>query len=1108
MPQIIPAIAAFVGYAVQTVAFAGAYWLAYYATEAAIFYGISRALTPKSSLGSIRAQATEVNVRDPAAPRSIAYGRRKLSGVLYPVGTSGANNDYLHMLLLVAGHECHELGDIYFNDEIVPLDGSGNATGRYAGFVRIKKHLGTYNQTVDTDLQTDLGATYWPNAMKLGGIAYFYIRLKHSADLYGGGMPEFYCMVKGRKIWDPRDGAQSATDPTTWTYSANAALVLLDWLRGVPMRSTVVGTPVVRNFGLRALDAEIDAASVIEAANICDEGVTLGTTVTAGAFVVGRRYIIATVGTTDFTAIGALANIVGIGFGATGAGTGTGTADDVESRYEAHGILPTNTLAGDGIDAIKSAMVGDCVYISGLWTIRAGAYRTPTVTITDSDLRGALMGVQIKPARRELVNGVKGVYISETNNWLPSDFPPVTNGTYYTQDGERLWRDIELPFTVSNATAQRIAKILLERSRQTIAFTAKCKLTAMQNQVTDVLSLTHARFGWSAKTFEVQTFAFVVENDSGAPYLAVDLGLRETASGVFDWAAGEETTVDLAPNTNLPGAFSVAAVSGLTLLTDSTTVIVQPDGTIQPSIKVSWTVAADIHVTSGGWAEIEYKKTTDSNYTVWGQVRGDQTFDFITNVKIGVAYDVRVRFRNNIDVAGAYSTATSAAVVGDTVTPNPATSLVATAKPGFIDLNWQPSTSNAVNEYAVYRSTTSAVAGFSLLANTANSQFEDDAVTAGTNYWYYVVAVSRSENSSAATSVAGPVTALIAPAGAAPSNPTAPAQPGSPTVGTYDATDGSVFAFVTLEVYALPAGAVWQNLLYRRTGSGDWLIGAQLKNTGTVTMRLDDLSPGVGYDIAVQAWNGAGGSAVVAGTSFTAATKTNAPGVPTGTSLTAPTGAGVLPSYVNGVLQFGSLLAWTNPSNSDLDHVEIKATATNSDGAVDYSWYFGSGNNALAVVPAVPSMGQSIALYSAAAGAGFVRIRSVNVSGVASAWVSVGNANVAAGYPAGDMSQQNKASVNIDGGTVDGVTSLDATTAVKVASTEVVRTRKAAVAAAGTGYNTGIVGSDFAGADTISLAALATHLNAVDTALNDHGARINDIRARMKASGGHGLIDD
>ena len=57
-------------------------------------------------------------------------------------------------------------------------------------------------------------------------------------------------------------------------------------------------------------------------------------TTTAGAFVVGSAYTILTVGTTDFTLIGASANTVGVVFEATGVGTGTGTATNTLYAYD------------------------------------------------------------------------------------------------------------------------------------------------------------------------------------------------------------------------------------------------------------------------------------------------------------------------------------------------------------------------------------------------------------------------------------------------------------------------------------------------------------------------------------------------------------------------------------------------------------------------------------------------------------------------------------------------------------------------------------------------------------------------------------------------------
>jgi microcystin-dependent protein len=56
-------------------------------------------------------------------------------------------------------------------------------------------------------------------------------------------------------------------------------------------------------------------------------GVTYGiTSFLAGSFIAGRTYVIEFVGTTNFTAIGASTNAVGVSFVATGSGTGTGIA--------------------------------------------------------------------------------------------------------------------------------------------------------------------------------------------------------------------------------------------------------------------------------------------------------------------------------------------------------------------------------------------------------------------------------------------------------------------------------------------------------------------------------------------------------------------------------------------------------------------------------------------------------------------------------------------------------------------------------------------------------------------------------------------------------------
>ncbi len=86
--------------------------------------------------------------------------------------------------------------------------------------------------------------------------------------------------------------------------------------------------------------------------------------VTAGAFVVGTEYEIMSIGTTDFTAIGAASNTVGVEFVATGVGVGTGTAavppapeTDEEVDYVAVTLLSVAPTPSIGIDIDINSMM-------------------------------------------------------------------------------------------------------------------------------------------------------------------------------------------------------------------------------------------------------------------------------------------------------------------------------------------------------------------------------------------------------------------------------------------------------------------------------------------------------------------------------------------------------------------------------------------------------------------------------------------------------------------------------------------------------------------------------------------------------------------------------
>ncbi len=615
----------------------------------------------------------DVMARDPLAYRRLIYGQIRTTGPVVYMATQGTKNEYLHLVIVLADHECDELGQITFdNDEEVPLDGSGNATGKYAGYVTIKKFVGTTTQAASSQLQAAFPGV-WTADHTLSGIAYLHAKLKFSTDLFPNGIPTIKCLTRGKKIYDLRDGSQSSGTPSTWKWSCNSALCAADFIHDSKIGRGVAWT-------------RIKSAELIEAANTSDEPIVRGDSFTLVCDMLsGNRHIGATpTGVLPGMRVGGTGipsgtRIVSVDSGgefftvdkdptATNAAV-TLTFGDIEYRYETHGTVTTDQLLDAVTLELVGAMAGHAIDTGGLWTIRAGAYRTPTVDLTDNDLAGAFTVIP-RLSRRETYNGVKGTYISPYNQWVASDFPSIKNDTYKGWDGGvRLWKDISLPFTTSPAMAQRLAKIDLERGRQQITVEATYKLKAFEVMPIDTVRVTRAELGWTNKEFEITNWKFIqIASDTGIG-LGVTLSMRETASGVWDWADGEETTVDIAPNTNLPDPSDVPTPTGIVLASGDTNGLLQADGTWAPRMLVTWDSPNNIFVESGGKVRIEYKKSADADWIVWAEIRGDSEFDYITDVHVDEDYDVRIQFQNGLGVRGEYSTIETHTIVGKLVPP-------------------------------------------------------------------------------------------------------------------------------------------------------------------------------------------------------------------------------------------------------------------------------------------------------------------------------------------------------------------------------------------------------------------------------------------------------
>ena len=895
-------------------------------------------------------------VRSPISARSIIYGRCRVSGTIVYISTTGTKNEYLHLVVALAGHEVEAIDEIYFNDEEVPL--SGNLpTGFYSGVALINKKRGVPNDTADQDLidaTVNLTDGKWTSDHKLSGIAYLYVRLTWDAEKYPSGIPNISAVVRGKKVYDPR----SPANPNA--YSANAALCLRDYL--------------TTSLGMGMTTAEMDDTAFGAAANICDENVEIKPVTTP--------------------------------------------TPTEENRYEANGVVSTSASPDENIGKLLSAMGGLIAYTGGKIAPYAAAYRIPTVTFSEKHFVGPI-SVQTRTSARDRVNSVKGVYLSEINNWQVTDFPTITDATYVSDDnGSVFFRDVVLPFTTSSSCAQRLAVIELRRAREEITMSARFRLEAMQVRAGDTVMITNSKLGFSSKVFEVMEWNFA--SGGNPPEVFVDMTLRETDSSVYSWNVTDEIYTAGALNTTLPNPFTIAAPTNLSLTADGTTQFIQLDGTVIPRIRVAWTPPAAGFIESGGAVVIEYKPSASTTYLTWSRLEGAQTEDFISSdVKIGTNYNVRIYGESYFRISTSYLSGTIT-VAKDTTAPSIPTGLSAVVGTGrAVSLDWNDNTEPDFSEYGIYRKTTAvtpADANTSKIAEVRASRFVDTDVTIGTTYYYWLNAYDTVENVSNFTNYVQATPSVIT---AGPIDPTPPDQPAAPTListTVYLSSDGGSFARVSLTAPPLPARAVALDVLYRRTGASDYIVGNQIASSVSYAVSIDDLTVGESYQFAARGISFSGAiSELSTALSQSAPDNTTPPNAPTGLTYIAGNSADFKrpPETIAGTVAYSVRVNWTPSSSKSVVSYEsvISELDTDADADAEYA----AGRFFRESIP--ESIFSTISLLPSFINR-YARVRSVDRSGQKSVWA--GGGTILTSYwaiTAGDMMNQDSDDVAITGGT-------------------------------------------------------------------------------------------
>jgi hypothetical protein len=478
----------------------------------------------------------------------------------------------------------------------------GNARTTFSDYkdkIRVSFLDGNHTATFPTLLAA---GTSWKASDLCLGHTLAYVQMGYDDSVFPSSIPNVSFIIDGKNdILDPRFGVRE--------FTTNAALCIADFMSLAPKRG---------GFGL-VIGTDIPNTPLIAAANTCDELVSLA----AGGFV---------------------------------------------RRYSCNTTFSLDTSRGTILKDMLSSCAGRISYQGGQYMIFPAAWVGPTLVLTDSDLAGP---IRLKPRLpiRETANSIKGTYISPENAYQIGDVPAYAQDAAHgyvadpwlaEDNGERIYRDAHFPCTNDSAIAQRLAKIALMRMRWQKRITIVCNMKAYQVVALDVIQITHPRYNWLLKNFEVLATRFVIDNSGGALRPKVELDLAETDPSVFDWSVLEQLTPQGYRQPNNVGVRvcnppeEVMAYSGpgaiINGITFPSTITTGADGRVQNSIYVRWLQPNDANVVFGGHLEVQFQLATATTWTGLAKVDPSADHVFIPNVTDGADYNIQVRAVNTAGV--------------------------------------------------------------------------------------------------------------------------------------------------------------------------------------------------------------------------------------------------------------------------------------------------------------------------------------------------------------------------------------------------------------------------------------------------------------------------
>ena len=526
----------------------------------------------------------------------VVYGTRLVGGTRVFVETSGTDNQYLYIAIILAEGEINDIKGIRIDDKdvtfassfsdntAVEVDSSDSVF--YKGgesLIRVEPHYGTDGQSASTLLST---LSNWGSNHKLSGLAYLAIRFKWNQDVFGS-IPKIQTLIEGKKVV----AYNSSLVAQTAAFSTNPAWVLLDYLTNA-------------RYGKGLAVSDIDLQSFYDASQVCVTQVTPYS------------------GASDI-------NI-----------------------FDANAVLDTSKKIIDNTRTLLKGCRGYLPYTSGKYRLVIETTGTASITLTEDDIFG---GFSVSsPNKNDKYNRVICSYVSPDKNWQVDEvqFPPIDDSGLPSADQHATMKAADGGFLLegrfdfgqvitSPYQAEEMAEIILRRSREAIQLSINAGGNAYDLAIGDIVNITHSSLGYSAKAFRVISISF---NED----FTVGLNLTEHQNSHYTWAS--KTQQASIPSTNLPNPNVVQPPASVTL---DDTLVEYNDGTVIVALDISIGASPDSFV---DYYQVEYKLSTDSDYIIYAQ--GSGLNHRVLNVIDQKIYNVRVKAVNSLGVSSTYVTAT------------------------------------------------------------------------------------------------------------------------------------------------------------------------------------------------------------------------------------------------------------------------------------------------------------------------------------------------------------------------------------------------------------------------------------------------------------------